>query len=102
MAVRKQNEDRISNSLKQIDENTWLIGNVVLHRSDTAGWNESDTLAGWNDSSDNSSYTLTKASSPLPTTTTSNSPYIKLVHEAGDASAVWSIGTNAFAKSGTI
>ena len=75
--------------MKQIDENTWLTGNVVLHRSDTAAWN---------DGSDNSSYTLTKASSPLPTTTTANSPYIKLVHEAGDASAVWSIGTNAFCK----
>ena len=27
-----------------------------------------------------------------------DSPYIKLIHEAGDASAIWSIGNNAVCK----
>ena len=91
---RKWGDDHISKSLKQIDTNTWLIGNVMLHRSAFP----SDT-ATWNDSSDNSSYTLTEAPLPLPAATTpADSPYIKLVHEAGDASAVWSIGSNAICK----
>jgi hypothetical protein len=91
---RKWGEDHISKSLKQIDANTWLIGHVVLHRSPFP----SDT-ATWNDDSDNSSYTLTEASIPLPAaTTTADSPYIELVYEAGDASAVWSIGRNALCK----
>jgi hypothetical protein len=94
VVVRKWGEDHISKSLKQIDTHTWLIGNVVLHRSPFPS-----ATATWNDSSDNSSYTLTEASLPLPATTTpANSPYIKLIHEAGDASAVWSIGSNAICK----
>lgn len=32
------------------------------------------------------------------TTTPPNSPFIELVHEAGDASAVWSIGNHALCK----
>ena len=87
-------EDHINQSLKQIDSNTWLIGGLVLRRSPSS----SDT-ATWNDDSDNSSYTLTEAPSHFPSAITPpNSPYIKLVHEAGDASAVWLIGNNAFCK----
>lgn len=38
-------------------------------------------------------------STPFPPPITPlDSPYIKLVHEAGDASAVWFIGNNAFCK----
>lgn len=91
VVVRKWGENHINKSIKQIDSNTWLIGGLVLHRfpypSDTATWND-----------DNSSYTLAKAPTSLPFTTLPDSPYIKLVHEAGDASAVWSIGNNAFCK----
>lgn len=94
LVVRKWGEDHISKSLKQIDSNTWLIDVLVLHRSPYP----SDT-ATWNDDGDNSSYTLTDVFSPPPAVLTPpDSPYIKLVHEAGDASAVWSIGNNAFCK----
>jgi len=82
--VRKWGEDHINKSLKQIDANTWFIGGLVLHRSPCP----SDT-ATWNDDGDNSSYTPTKASTSLPSATTPpDSLHIKLVDEAGDASAV--------------
>ncbi|KFY19393.1 hypothetical protein V491_04463 [Pseudogymnoascus sp. VKM F-3775] len=79
---------------QQINPDTRLIGSLVLHRSPRT----SDT-ATWNDDGDNSSYTLTDAPIPFPSPTTPlSSTYIKLVHKAGDASAVWSIGNNAFCK----
>jgi Choline/ethanolamine kinase len=94
VVVRKWGKDHINQSLKQIDLSTWLIGQFVLRRlpylSDTATWN---------DHSDNSSYVVSEAALPLPPVTTSlDSTYIKLVHEAGDLSAVWSIGGDAFCK----
>lgn len=92
--VRKWGEDHINKSLKQIDSDTWLIGGLVLHRSPCPS-----DAATWNDDGDNSSYTLTGVPTPLPSATTPpDSPYIKLVYEAGDASAVWSIGNNALCK----
>lgn len=113
--LRKYGEDHINKSLKQIDPNTWLIGNLILRRSpppsETAtrngdGGNSSYTLsvahnplATWNDNGDNSSYTLSVAPNPLPVATTPpNSSYIKLLYEAGDAQVVWSIGSNVFCK----
>jgi hypothetical protein len=92
--MRKWGGDHINKSLKQIDSNAWLIGDIVLHRSPFP----SET-ATWNDDGDNSSYTLMEAPTPLPSATTPpDSPYIKLIYEAGDASAVWSIGNNALCK----
>ena len=67
---------------------------MVLHRSPFPS-----KTATWNDDGDNSSYTLTEAPTPLPSATTPPySPYIKLVYEAGNASAVWPIGNNALCK----
>ena len=118
--VRKWGEDHISKSLKQIDSETWLIGDLVLHRSpypsdvatcnddsdnpsDVATCNDdSDNpsdVATWKDDSDNSSYTLTEAPTPLPSATTPpDSPYIKLIYKAGDARAIWSIGNSVVCK----
>ncbi|KAJ8109196.1 hypothetical protein OPT61_g7639 [Boeremia exigua] len=93
VVVRKWGEDYINKSLRQIDSNSWLIGSLVLHRSPC-----SSDEATWNDDGDYSSYTLTEAPTPLPITTSPNSPYITLVHEAGDASAVWSIRDSAICK----
>ncbi|KFY01087.1 hypothetical protein O988_02921 [Pseudogymnoascus sp. VKM F-3808] len=91
---RKWGEDHINKSLGQINQDSWVIGGLVLHRAPHLS-----DAATWNDDGDNSSYTLTKAPTLLPSVTTPpDSPYIKLVHEAGDASAVWSIGNNAFCK----
>ncbi|KAL3477307.1 hypothetical protein BJX99DRAFT_257561 [Aspergillus californicus] len=53
----------------------------------------------WYDHDDNSSYTITKtpvppSAVPLP----ADDPLFKLVYDAGDSSAVWSLGTSAFCK----
>ncbi|KFX95689.1 hypothetical protein V490_03713 [Pseudogymnoascus sp. VKM F-3557] len=91
--MRKWGEDHINKSLRQINPDSWLIGDLVLHRAPHLS-----DAATWNDDGDKSSYTLTRAPTPVPFTTPLDSPYIKLAHEAGDASAVWSIGNNAFCK----
>ncbi|KAJ5948289.1 hypothetical protein N7466_001304 [Penicillium verhagenii] len=87
--------DPVRESISQIDTDTWLIGPLLLHRSqgpyDTSTWYDPD---------DSTSYTLSNApippppSVPLPT----DDPKIKLVYDAGDSSAVWSIGYHAFCK----
>jgi hypothetical protein len=65
-------EDHINKSLKQIDSETWLIGGLVINRSPCPS-----DVATWNDDSDNSSYTLSIAPTPLLSTTTPpDSPYI--------------------------
>jgi hypothetical protein len=92
---RKWGDDHISKSLMQLDFDTWLIGGfLLLHRSP-----EPSAWATWNDHGDKSSYTLTIAPTPPPSgSTPPDSPFIKLVHEAGDASAVWSIGNDVFCR----
>lgn len=90
----KWGEDHINKSLKQINSNTQLISGLMLHQSPCPS-----KMATQNDDGDNSSYTLIEAPTPLPPTTTPpNSPYIKLVYEAGDAFAIQSIGNNALYK----
>lgn len=90
---RKFGDLHILKSLKQIDKNTWLIGNLILRRL-----SEFSDLATWNDN-DGSSFLLAVAHKPLPIATmVVDSPYITLIHEAGDASAVWSIGNNVICK----
>jgi len=92
--VPKQGKVHIYESLKQIDSDTWRIGSFILHR--TSG---SSATATWTDESDNSSYTLTKASSSHPPATSSpNSPHISIIHQCGDASIVWAIGKSAVCK----
>jgi aminoglycoside phosphotransferase len=92
--VRKWGEGHIKKSLKQIDPNTWLLGNYILRRSP----NPSNT-ATWIDKSDGSSYLLEEASTSQSCMTSSpDSPHISLVHEAGDASVVWAIGSDALCK----
>ncbi len=89
---RKWGEKHINKSLKQINSNTWSIGNLVLFRSESP----SET-AKWVDEADGSNYTITKNPNYLPSTSV-DSPHIELIHEAGDASAVWSIGNSAICK----
>lgn len=52
------------------------------------------------DQDDDLSYTLTNAPVPIPPTSSlpANAPKIKLVYDAGDSSAVWSVGNSAFCK----
>ena len=94
VTARDWGDGHIKNSLKQTDSNTWLLGRFMLNRSPYP----SDT-ATWNDETDNSSYTLTTA--PItkpPQLSQPDSPYISVVHEAGDASVIWAIGSVALCK----
>lgn len=92
VVVRKWGENHINQSVRQVDENSWLVGDLMLRRS-----SQPSDAATWQDD-DGSNYSITEAPNPRPKSTPPNSPHIKLVHEAGDASAVWSIGGNAFCK----
>ncbi|PGH00865.1 hypothetical protein AJ80_09117 [Polytolypa hystricis UAMH7299] len=85
--------DSLRKSFKQVDLNTWLIGDLILRHS-----NCHSDAATWNDDRDNSSYTLTDAPTPRPPATPlrPNDPHIALVYDASDSSAVWAIG--AFCK----
>lgn len=94
MAVPRPDENDISKSLKSIDSTTWLLGSFLLRRSPLP-----EQTATWADESDNSSYTLTKALDPHHYTTSSlDSPHVKLVYTAGNVSAVWAVGADAFCK----
>jgi hypothetical protein len=87
-------DDHIINSLRQIDPDSWLVGNLVLRRLPYMS-----ASATWNDERDQSSYTLDEAPVPHPRTTPLvNNQYIEVVHEAGDASVVWAIGNSVFCK----
>ena len=104
--VRKGNGIHINKSLQQLDGESWLIGqHHILRRSPFL----SDT-ATWNDYVDKSSYTLTRTSEARPAAaaaassstgtaaTVTKTPHATLIHEAGDASAVWSLGSSALCK----
>ncbi|KAH8729115.1 hypothetical protein GQ44DRAFT_747421 [Phaeosphaeriaceae sp. PMI808] len=91
---RKFGDQRILKSLKQIDQQTWLIGNLILQRIPDS----STKFAIWEDE-DGSSFLLSAARKPLPPASIEiDSLYITLIHEAGDASAVWAIRNNAICK----
>lgn len=87
-------DEPVRESIKYVDANTLLIGPLKLHRS--SGYSDTCT---WYDQNDDLSYTLTDApTSPPPTSPFTNDPKLKLVYDAGDSSAVWSIGNSAFCK----
>ncbi|CRG89756.1 hypothetical protein PISL3812_06795 [Talaromyces islandicus] len=82
-------------SIKQVDADTWLIGPVMLYRS--KGYLETST---WYDQSDDFSYTVTSAPTPLPTAVpwSADDSDFKLVYDVAEQSAVWSLGNSAFCK----
>lgn len=88
---------RINESLREIDSQTWLVGDkLLLSRSSTAS---SDYL--WSDGC-GSFYSISEAPAAIASTShqalaTTPSSSIQLVYNAGNASAVWKIG-NAFLK----
>ncbi|KAI1198913.1 hypothetical protein F5X97DRAFT_298108 [Nemania serpens] len=91
---RKWGDQHINKSIKQIDAATWLIGDLVLRRSSVLS-----EKATWSDHSDHSNYHLVKqAPGVFVSTTPLDSPHIRLIYECGDASAVWSIGSNVLCK----
>lgn len=88
-------EDPVRDSIKQVDEGTWIIGTLILHRS--TGY--SDT-AKWYDRDHDLSYFLADAPDPAPpfVPLPADHPDSKLVYDAGNCSAIWSIGNSAFCK----
>ncbi|KAJ5545522.1 hypothetical protein N7461_007826 [Penicillium sp. DV-2018c] len=88
-------EDPVRESIKQVDENTWLIGPLILHRS--SGYTDTAT---WYDQDDDTSYIITDAPDPAPPSVQlpPDHPNFALVYDAGDCSAVWSVGNTAFCK----
>ncbi|TID19416.1 hypothetical protein E2P81_ATG06585 [Venturia nashicola] len=91
--VRKFSQNYILSSVKQIDSSSWLFGSLILRRSTSPS-----NTATWVDENDNSSYTLEAAPASPPSTSPVESPHVTLVYRCGGASAVWSIGSNAFCK----
>lgn len=107
--LRKWGEDHINRSIKQVNDHTWLMGNFALRRFTT----DYDAAAvTWIDSVDKSAWFLREnpndslpvASVPSSSSFSSSSntrvdsAYIKLIHEAGDFSAVWAIGNDVICK----
>ena len=91
-------------SIKQVDENTLLIGDLILHSSSGRSDTSTSDITSWYDSADNLSYTLTNAPIPPPPTVPlcMDNPKIVLVYDVGNCSAVWSIGNDAFCKVKTL
>ncbi|TVY76077.1 hypothetical protein LSUE1_G005430 [Lachnellula suecica] len=85
----------IRETIKEVDSNTWVIGCLIVHRS--SGYCDTAT---WFDDSDDSSYTVTNAPTPPPLATSllPSNPHIVQIHDIGDGSAVWAIGSKVFCK----
>lgn len=85
----------INESVRQIDTQTWLLGNrLLLSCSSTPTPHDLWTDGRGSFYSISEAPEVLPASRPLPNTSLG---HIRLVHEAGDTSAVWEIG-NAFLK----
>lgn len=84
----------VRESIRQVDDNTWLIGNHLLLSHTTTLTN-----CTWQDGN-RGGYTITNAPDPLPEShlLSDTSPKIRLIYEAGDVSAVFTIGPDVFCK----
>ncbi|KAL4803366.1 hypothetical protein BDV18DRAFT_144643 [Aspergillus unguis] len=84
----------IAESIRKIDQDSWLVGPLILRRSSGIS-----ATGAWYDQAHDASYTIVKSPHPLPKATPipANDPIVKLVH-ASDDSAVWSIGTSTLCK----
>lgn len=82
----------VKESIQQIDQDSWLVGNTtVLRRTRTA----ENFL--WHDIQSGYYYTLNEVNQSPPTYQLPPDSYITLVHESADVSAVWDLG-NAYLK----
>ena len=86
----------LKESVKQISQNSWLIGSMVCERTITE--RPDNVIAAWEE--DQHTYILRTpkdneiASPPL----TELSDTVKIVHEGGSLSVVWTIGRQVFCK----
>lgn len=88
-------EDPVRKSIKEVDENTWLIGALILHHY--RGYSD---IATWYNQGDSWSYTLSDALNPSPPSVPfpADHPTIVLVYDVGGNSAVWPLGNSSFCK----
>ncbi|KAI1970509.1 hypothetical protein LOZ53_004942 [Ophidiomyces ophidiicola] len=95
MAVRVLPSPPVRDTIRQVSESSWLVGDLLLQRFPGL-----DLSATWNDSAANAHYTLTDAPSPPPVSTLlpADSPVISKIYDAGDASAVFFIGHHVVLK----
>lgn len=81
----------VRDSVKQLDETSWLIGSKHILRHLGGSRKEQDCL--WENTSNGSSYTLSAAPVPLPEAGPLDPHgYARQIHDAGDVSAVFSFG----------
>ncbi|KAG7294592.1 hypothetical protein NEMBOFW57_004668 [Staphylotrichum longicolle] len=88
----------VRDSVRQIDSTSWLIGRSHILRH-IQGPYDGDCL--WkNTTTANSCYTLSPAPSPPPCTTPllPDDPHVRQIHDAGNASAVFSFGNEIIIK----
>ena len=95
---REVGREPIKKDLKQIDSNTWLVGNLLIRRTErgSPGHRAGDTT--WIDEEDGSSYSLQETDPALHSAEAANSPYISLVEETPAVSGIWIIGSNVICK----
>ena len=86
----------LKESIKQISQNCWLIGSMVCEK--TAIKSPDNVIAAWEEDDDTYILRTPKdhetASPPL----TELSDTVKIVHEGGTLSVVWTIGRQVFCK----
>ena len=103
-------EGHIAKALKQINENAWIVGNVLIHRIEHDSPAHEIVDYAWTDEADRSKYRLQIANPNLDSAQESKKtnildpveeakpPRVKLIHEAGLTSAVWAIGSEIICK----
>ncbi|KAH7016272.1 uncharacterized protein B0I36DRAFT_368835 [Microdochium trichocladiopsis] len=80
----------VRDSVRQIDNTTWLIGTSHVLRLEQGPGNSGSL---WENSSDGSSYDLSRAPEPLPNARPiPDNSHVRQIHDAGDASAVFAFG----------
>ncbi|KAI1911956.1 hypothetical protein LOZ66_004441 [Ophidiomyces ophidiicola] len=95
MAARVLPSPPVRETIRQVSESSWLVGDLLLQRF--PGFSISAT---WNDPAADAHYTLTDSPSPPPVSTVVpvDSPVISKIYDAGDVSAVFYIGHNVVLK----
>ncbi|MCJ1328497.1 hypothetical protein MMC10_005174 [Thelotrema lepadinum] len=94
-------EDHITKVFRQIDPNSWLVGDILIRRTESESACSAAYGAGdyaWIDEQDGSTYSLQKTDPRLHKTAEINSSFVRVVYQACYTSAVWSIGSSMMCK----
>jgi hypothetical protein len=88
----------VRDSVRQIDSTSWLVGRTHVLRHIQGPYDGDDCL--WKSTTTKSCYTLSPAPSPPPATIPlpPDGTHARQIHDAGDASAVFSFGDEIIVK----